>query len=190
MAHLASLARRLASSVQDRARYWKVTEAERMVSYPCEAYAEPPYERVFRAIDVAAPPSVLFRWLCQLKVAPYSYDALDNFGRRSPRRLTPGAERLERGQRVLIFELVEYELDRHLTLVTLPAARRVFGPVALTYLVKPTGAAGSRLVVELCAGSAGPVNRTRARLLAWGDLIMMRKQLLTFKELAEASARG
>lgn len=138
---------------------------------------------------MAAPAAVVFRRLCQFKVAPYSYDLLDNFGHRSPRELTPGVERLERGQRFLVFDLVEFEPDRHLTGVTFPAARRAFGPIAGTYLVTPTGARASRLLVKLCIGVAGPLSRMRATLLAWGDLVMMRKQLLTIKQLAEGDDR-
>ena len=134
-----SRARRLAASAQDHARYWNVTRAEREASYPCDAYGEPAYEPVLRAVDVDAPAAVVFRWLCQLKVAPYSYDLLDNLGRHSPRELTPGAERLGRGQRFLIFELVDFEPDRHLTGLTFPAARLIFGPIAGTYLVTPIG---------------------------------------------------
>lgn len=97
---------------------------------------------MLRAVDVAAPPAVVFRWRCQLKVAPYSYDLLDNLGRRSPRELTPGVERLERGQRFLIFELVDFEPGRQLTGTSLPGPTRVFGPIAGTYLVEPAGTGG------------------------------------------------
>ena len=73
---------------------------------------------VSRAVDVAAPAAHTFRWVCQLRVAPYSYDLLDNLGRRSPKELTPGAEVLEVGQRVMtIFHLASFEHDRHLTIV-------------------------------------------------------------------------
>jgi hypothetical protein len=71
----------------------------------------------------------VFGWLCQLKVAPYSYDWLDHRGRRSPRRLAPGAERLapgaERlapGQPFLVFDLVEFEQGQSLTGVVQPRA--------------------------------------------------------------------
>ncbi|MCX5731216.1 MAG: hypothetical protein NTY18_07665 [Deltaproteobacteria bacterium] len=35
-------------------------------------------------VTVAAPATVLFRWLCQLRVAPYSYDRLDDGSPRHP----------------------------------------------------------------------------------------------------------
>jgi hypothetical protein len=170
---------------------WGTTEAERAMTFPCDARCAAAGESLFRAVTVRAPPPVVFRWLCQLRVAPYSYDWLDNGGRRSPRELTPGAERLERGQRVMgIFELEEFARDAHLTLL-LRGAGRLFGPLAVTYLVLPREDGGSRLVVKLreVVRARGLAARLRWRLLAAGDLVMMRKQLLTLKALAEATAR-
>ena len=170
------------------ARHWRSTAEERAADYPCAKYLTGPYRSYFRAVDVAAPPPIVFRWLCQLKVAPYSYDWLDNRGRRSPRRLTPGAEELAAGQHLQIFELVEFEPDVQLTGVILPRAQRLFGPVAITYRVNPHGAAASRLVVRLDVAASSAPARLRRSVLALGDLVMMRKQLLTFKALAERDA--
>jgi hypothetical protein len=64
---------------------WGSTADERGASYPCEEFVPDADIAVFRAIDISAPVAVVFRWLCQLRVAPYSYDLLDNLGRRSPR---------------------------------------------------------------------------------------------------------
>ena len=160
---------------------WGSTPAERSESFPCERYLDPPYQRCFRAVDVAAPASLTFRWLCQMRVAPYSYDWIDNFGRRSPRERDPSNEALAVGQRwVRIFRLVEFERDRHITLII--DGTRAFGAVAVTYGVRP-GPLGSRIVVKLIFRvGRGSLRRW---LLPLGDLIMMRKQLLTFKALAE-----
>ncbi len=126
----------------------------------------------------------MFRWLCQLRVAPYSYDWIDNLGRRSPRELIDGLDDLEVGDRMMtIFELVEFEPGRSLTI---DSTTRQFGRVAGSYVVTPTGPDRSRLVVKLTwAAPRGLYGRVASRLLPAGDLVMMRKQLLTLKRLAE-----
>ena len=77
-----------------------------------------------------------------------------------------------------IFRLVSYQRDRHLTiLMNDPQAVRRFGEVAVSYVVLP-----GRLVAKLRVRGLGRVSRW---MLAWGDLVMMRKQLLTLKKRAE-----
>jgi hypothetical protein len=165
---------------------WGSTPEERELDLPCDSLLPDPDVVVHRAIDIDAPPAVVFRWLCQLKVAPYSYDLIDNFGRRSPRELTPGAEHLERGQRVMtIFRLVDFETDRQ---ITLEGRGWLAGGVAVTYAVTPRGN-GSRLLARiLVRRKRRPLASLYARALPYLDLPMMRKQLLTLKELAERDA--
>lgn len=170
-------------------RSWGSTAEERELELPCDRYVSEPVDAYWRAIDVDAPPAVLFRWLCQLRVAPYSYDLLDNRGRRSPRELTPGLDELEAGQRVMtIFELVEFERDRHLTLLL--RGRRSFGELAVSYVVRPAGERRTRLLVKLVLDSYPPWPARAAFATGaapWLELVMMRKQLLTLKQLAESS---
>ncbi len=170
---------------------WGSTAAERARPFSCDGLVPEPTAALFRAVDVGAPARVLFRWLCQLRAAPYSYDWIDNLGRQSPRRLTPGLERLAVGQRVMaFFELVAFEPDRHLTLVgSAPGFGAIMGVLALSYVVVPRSDSSSRLVVKMLVRyPRGPVGWAMRGLLPWGDLVMMRKQLLTLKRLAEAAA--
>jgi hypothetical protein len=169
---------------------WGTIPEDLTAAYPCDDHLEAPLRRLTRAVAVEAPADVLFRWLCQLRVAPYSYDWLDNLGRRSPRELTPGVDALAVGQRFMIFELVDFEVPVHLTFVALPRATRIFGPLSVTYAVRPTSPGRSRLVVRLSTRATGLAGRARAEALAWGDLVMMRRQLLNLKHLAERSARS
>ena len=169
---------------------WGSTAAERAEEFPCDRLLADADDVLFRAVDVAAPVPLVFRWVCQLRAAPYSCDWLDNFGRTSPRELTPGLDELTVGRPVMrIFRLAAFEANRHLTLELRDAAsRRVFGELAVTYRVAPT-ASGSRIVVKLrIRRPRGPL-RLLAPMLPAGDLVMMRKQLLTLKALAERDAK-
>lgn len=167
------------------ARTWGSTEEERAASYPCDRWLADPDDSLWRAIDVDAPTAVVFRWLCQLRAAPYSYDWIDNLGRTSPRELTPGLEDLADGQLVMtIFRLVEHEPGRHITLV-LERGRRLFGELAMTYQVLPAPDGGTRLVAKLLVRRPRGPMRLLAPLLPAGDLFMMKKQLRTLKALAE-----
>lgn len=170
-------------------REWGSTAAERAAPFPCDELIADPDRPLFRAVDVEAPAAVTFRWLCQLRAAPYSYDKLDNLSRRSPQELTPGLERLEVGQRVqTIFRLAAFEPGRSLTMVH---SGRLFGRIACTYRSEPAGGGRSRIVVKLVPaaprpGLLGPLMQV---VLPPGDLVMMRRQLLNLKGLAERTAR-
>jgi hypothetical protein len=162
---------------------WGSTAEERARTYPCDRHLPGATAAFYRAVDIAAPPALVYSWLCQLRVAPYSYDWLDNRGRQSPRTRDPANERLAVGDPIMnIFRLAEIERDRHLTMVLTRTG--LFGEVVVTYQVDPAPS-GSRLFVKV---AVQPRYHLLHALLVVGDLVMMRKQLLTFKELAERDA--
>lgn len=168
---------------------WGTTADERSQPFPCDPLLPNPDAELYRGVTVNAPPARVFRWLCQLRAAPYSYDRIDNGGRPSPRHLIPGLQNLAPGQDVMrIFTLVDYETDRHLTFRTKRGspAQQTFGEVCCTYLVVPQRDGGCRLLVKFLVryppGLRGMLMR---RVLPWGDLVMMRRQLLNLKRFAE-----
>jgi hypothetical protein len=155
---------------------WGVRPSEPEASLPCDALLRHARVRADRAISIAAPPLIVFSWLCQLRAAPYSYDLIDNFGRRSPRQRDAELVRLEVGQRFMtMFVLRSFADGEQITL-------RSKG-VAVTYAVAPEGV-GSRLHARVLFAGSRPL----ARALALCDLVMMRKQLLTLKLLSERDA--
>ncbi len=166
---------------------WGTTPEEAGRHYPADDLV-PGALLLTRAIGVAAPADLTWRWLCQVAVAPYSYDWIDNRGRRSPDTLTPGVDRLELGQTMaIVFRLASFEDGHEWTAVTSPRGQRMFGAVAMTYAAEPDGR-DSRIVCRVAAAAGGPLARLRAHGLAWGDLVMMRRQLLNLKALAERDA--
>ena len=163
---------------------WGTTEQERELKFACDRLMPEPDGVFFRGVGIEASRATVMRWLCQLKVAPYSYDWIDNLGRRSPVKLTPGTEHLELGQKFMfIFRLVDFD-DEQLTLRT----KSLFGELYVSYqiLEEPT-----RLVVKLVMRYPwGPLGWLVHQVMRWGDFIMMRKQLLTLKRLAEGQEQS
>ena len=169
---------------------WGATAAEAARPYPADDVVSDrapgrPLLRMTRAVDAHAPADVCWRWLCQLAVAPYSYDLVDNLGRRSPRDLTPGSDHLEAGQRMVkVYELTSVDPGRSWTGVTTAVGSRPFGPLGATYAAEPAGPGLTRLVCRMTLPGGGALTRAKAAALAWGDVPMVRRQLLTLASYA------
>lgn len=163
--------------------HWGTTQAERERRLPCDDLA-PDGQLITRAVSTTAPPDVVFRWLCQLRAAPYSYDWIDNLGRPSPPTLTPGLERLEVGQRFAnVFRLVDFAEGEHLTIGT---RGRAFGHCVITYAAPP-----GRIVMRMRVAHPGPgaERALRGALLPGLDLVMARRQLRNLARFAEGTHR-
>ncbi|MDH5638443.1 MAG: hypothetical protein OEZ04_08130 [Nitrospinota bacterium] len=171
---------------------WGVTDEEQTLKYAVDDLGLPGDKALFRGISINAPSAVVFRWLCQLRAAPYSYDLLDNFGRQSPRELTPGLDDLAAGQTFMfIFNLERFETNKSITLRVKPfiSLGGRMGDTALSYDIVDAGAGSVRLLVKIVIKYAwGPLSWPTRLALPPGDLVMMRKQLFTIKELAERQA--
>ncbi len=150
-----------------------------------------PHVVATRAVRTTASPEALFLWLCQLRRAPYSYDWVDNFGRRSPQRADPAMTRLAVGQRFMtIFTLLDFETDRSLTLGMRPGTpSRLFGALVVEYRIERLADDERQLGAVLRMPTAGRGAAPRNTALAWGDLVMMRKQLRELSRLAEREPR-
>src|SRR5277367_587469 len=114
---------------------WGADATERHAQSPADIAAPRADLHWVRAIDIAAPSALVWRWICQLRAAPYSYDWIDNLGVRSPQQLTPGLEELAVGQKVLrIFRIVDFVQDEHVTVMVNARSGRL-PPYAVAYVI-------------------------------------------------------
>jgi hypothetical protein len=157
---------------------WGVTDAEVARSYPCDDLVVSPALQAWRGVWVEAPATAVWPWVAQVRLAPYSYDWIDNLGRRSPRHLvglpeprvgeaftTAGGRRLGR--------IVSVDPGRQLT----GTIMRAF----MSYVLVPQEHETTRLLLKVVMQTT----RSAALGLSIGDLVMARRQLLNLKQLAE-----
>jgi hypothetical protein len=160
---------------------WGVSDADVRRPYGCDTFVTAPTLEAWRGVTVHAGPASVWARLRQVRVAPYSYDLVDNLGRRSPRELLdlpdprvgdPFTRALGRDQG----RVVAVDPGRELTATIMGAH--------MSYAVLPQDD-GTRLVLKVVART----HRWWAPGLSVGDLVMARKQLLTLKTLAESDER-
>lgn len=159
---------------------WGVTEAETRRHYDCDHFVSAPTMQAWRGVTVQADAATVWARLRQVRLAPYSYDLIDNLGRRSPRELRELPEPVVGARFTRAFGrdqgyVLAVVRGRELTARIMSAY--------MSYAIVPE-AEGTRLLLKVAARTP----RLLAPALSLGDLPMARKQLLTLKALAESDA--
>jgi hypothetical protein len=162
---------------------WGVSDSETSRAYPCDDFVASPTLQAWRGVYIRAPAAVVWPWVAQVRIAPYSYDWIDNRGRRSPRELAGLPEprvgdRFSTASGRPVGRIVSVDHGRQLT-----------GSIAgafMSYVLVPREPDGTRLLLKIVARTA----RWAAPCLSVGDLIMARRQLLNLRQLAEQHHRA
>lgn len=160
---------------------WGVSDAEVRRRFPCDDLVDSAALELWRGVTVQAPTGAVWPWLRQLRVAPYSYDWLDNAGRRSPTALLELADPRPGDP----FSTVAGRFDAGRVVSVTPGQQltaSIMGAL-MSYVLVPQGGA-TRLLLKIVL----PERRWYGRALALGDWPMARRQLLNLKRLAETSA--
>ena len=148
-----------------------------------------------RAITISAPPAEVFPWIRQMgfgRAGWYSYDIVDNLGRRSAKTIKPQWQEVHTGDAI-----PGGPIDFYADLVNAPRtlvmslrgqgriAKRICFSLAYELHDHPTG---TRLVARVRARTNLPLGGLMARyLLGPGDGIMLRKQLRNIARRAESA---
>jgi hypothetical protein len=156
-----------------------VSGSETALHFDCDDLLSAPDLELWRGVTVQATPGAVWPWLTQIRIAPYSYDWIDNRGRRSPRSLLGLPE-------PRVGEAFTTSAGRQMgRILAIDDGRQLTGTILgafMSYRLIPAGQQKTRLLLKIVMST----NRGIAPILSVGDLIMARRQLLNLKELAEA----
>jgi hypothetical protein len=158
---------------------WGVTAADLARRYPCDDVVTAPAVELWRGVTVAARPQEVWPWLAQIRLAPYSYDWIDNLGRRSPREL---------------HGLPDPVAGEHFTsvggrprgrILSVDPGRQLTGWIVgatMSYVLVPEDD-NTRLLLKVVTAKG----HWLAPAISLGDLVMARRQLRNLRRLAERS---
>ncbi|WP_372509600.1 polyketide cyclase [Mycobacterium alsense] len=157
-----------------------MTDDEVASHYPCDDIVPVPVLQAWRGVTVRCTPEGLWPWVGQIRLAPYSYDCIDNLGRRSPqeRRALPEPA---------VGQHFSTAATRRLgRILSVSPAEQLTGRIAgavISYVLVSNGDV-TRLLMKVVTATG----RWLAPLISVGDLVMARRQLLNLKGLAESNA--
>ncbi|MEM7273403.1 MAG: hypothetical protein AAF547_10015 [Actinomycetota bacterium] len=171
---------------------WGSTETERAAGLPGDELLDVPAVSATRSISLGGSPAEVAAWLRQMgtgRAGWYSYDLIDNLGRRSADRLVPAWQVSAPGQQLpagpIAFDVTHLVLppdpDAVHELVLAILDRPLLGHrigFTLAYRAISTAPNITRLVTRARIRIDGPVGRPAAALLGFGDGLMVRRQLL------------
>lgn len=163
---------------------WGVTDQDVARRFACDDLVPAPAQQLWRGVSVAAQPEALWPWVGQLRLAPYSYDLVDNLGRRSPRELCGLPEPAVGDRFAVVGRIAAVTPGVELT-GEIGRSGGLAGRTVMSYQLVPDGA-GTRLLLKVVVERGGPLTKAVTTVLPLGDLVMARKQLMTLRSLAES----
>jgi hypothetical protein len=176
-------------------QHWNATVDEIGSVMPGDELIDQPQLNATRSITIAANPKQVFPWIRQMgfgRAGWYSYDWLDNLGRRSATRINPEWQNVSSGDRVpggpIDFTAITVDEPNVFVLALgQPDADRARIAFTLAYRLDSTDhETATRLVTRVRSRIDLPAGRLAARyLLGPGDGFMLRKQLTNLRRRAE-----
>jgi hypothetical protein len=174
---------------------WGATSEDLARSMPGDEIVKLPIFNATRVVTVNARPEDIWPWIVQIgfsRAGWYSYDLLDNLGRRSSERIVPELQHLGIGDLVPLgpgegsgMFVKEFVLNRSMLWWT-----GKDGQTTWSWGLYPTSDGATRLVTRVRAPFSWrqPVSAVWILLDEIADFPMMRKCLLGIKRRAEAQA--
>jgi hypothetical protein len=170
---------------------WGATAAESTAAMAGDSLIPKPHFAPTRSITIGASPVAVWPWIVQMgygRAGWYSYDRLDNVGRRSATVILPQYQHPKIGDAIPVTGRANDKTAFRVTSVT-PEAELLWAKPDATWvwLLRPTVDGGTRLVTRVRARYTGPAAPLSLMLMEIGDFPMMRKCLLSLKLRAEAA---
>ena len=171
---------------------WGATDEEVHRPMPGDEICANPHLDSTRAVTIRATPEQIWPWIVQIgrgRAGWYSYDFIDNPGRRSAEEILPVFQQLKVGEHIPTgigpgFRVMDVEPNRYLVFRVAPLG-------SITLALYAENVSSTRLIsrVRIRWNLRDPKDAVTAVIVDPGDFVMMRKMMLGIKRRAEANSR-
>jgi hypothetical protein len=155
----------------------------------------PDCRELIRHIEISAGASDIYVWLKQLRIAPYSYDFLDNRGIRSPEYIIENLPPLRINSHfLLVFHILGFEENRFIAgrfcVPVNPPVNLVMKEMFIEYRIQGTGS-GAVLWCKIKGRFKNDVvSKGFFDIFSAVNKVMTKRQFRRIKDLSELNAAG